>query len=150
MRLSEKQSDFMWMVNDLLSYVSQLDTKFYIKITSWNRTLIEQKLLLEQKRTKTLNSKHLSGLAVDFAWMDNGKPIETFLFLMMGEYWESIGGRWGGRWQVPNGDMDVYHFEYNEKGRREYVKENQDGGGNAGRKTQQDSGGSDDARSAGG
>ena len=110
------------MVHDLLSYVSQLDTKFYIKVTSWTRTPIEQKLLFEQKRTRTLNSKHLSGLAVDFAWMDNGKPIETFLYLQMGEYWESIGGRWGGYWQMPNGDMDVYHFEYNLKRRREYVR----------------------------
>ena len=125
MRLSEKQSDFLWMVHDLWSYVKQIDTgKFYLKVTSWTRTPIEQKLLLENGATKTLNSNHLSGLAIDLQWMDSGQPVnDSPLYLKMGEYWESIGGRWGGRWQMPNGDWDVYHFEYNEKRRRDARKD---------------------------
>jgi len=129
MRLSEKQSDFLWMVNDLLNWIGLMKDMFdrdkiYLRVTSWTRTPIEQKLLFENGATKTLNSKHLSGLAVDLLLMKDGFPIDNSpVYRLMGEYWERIGGRWGGRWKMPNGDWDVYHFEYNEKRRRDAKKD---------------------------
>jgi len=123
MRLSEKQADFFDMICELHDVVKPLlnSDGFYIKVDSWKRTPVEQQLLYENKRTNTLNSMHLSGLAVDFIIYKDGQPQngDCAIYTFMGEYWEASGGRWGGRWKVPSGEWDVYHFEYNEKKRRE-------------------------------
>ncbi len=94
-----------------------------IVILSWKRTEDEQRLLVNRGASKTMNSKHLDGLAIDIAFLedieDDGKinwiPDK---YKELGEYWESIGGRWGGRF----GDnpatekvegWDSGHFELN-------------------------------------
>ena len=123
MRLSEQQSDFFWMVVDLGNFAKKLfnDDGIYLKVQQWNRTLEEQRKLYDRGLTKTLRSKHLNDLAVDFQLMKNGQPIyESPIYAQLGGYWKSIGGVWGGDWRMPNGDYDVYHFEYNLKKRLEY------------------------------
>ena len=53
------------------------------------------------------NSKHKTRLAVDLMLDINGTwQRSTEAYRPLGEYWESIGGRWGGRWEDGN------HFEY--------------------------------------
>jgi hypothetical protein len=32
-------------------------------------------------------------------------------YTTLGQYWESLGGVWGGRWKEP---FDPYHFEWSE------------------------------------
>ena len=125
MKLSQKQSDFLWMVHDLLTYTKQIvndpdtGTGIYIKITEWNRTKETQAEYVRKGVSSTMNSKHLVGLAVDFAVMRDGQFLKnSIVYLLMGIYWEKIGGTWGGRWTVPK---DPYHFEYNEKKRQEYL-----------------------------
>lgn len=55
-------------------------------------------------------STHKLRLAVDFNLFKNGKYLpSTEAHKPLGEYWESIGGTWGGRF----GDGNHYSFEHN-------------------------------------
>jgi len=121
MKLSEKQADFLWMVVELLQYVKvalEVDETF-IKVTSWTRTIQQQLMLYKSGKSKTMKSKHLLGLAVDFALFKDGKfLIDNPLYNIMGMKWKAMGGVWGGDWSF----HDPYHFEYNERKRLEYQK----------------------------
>jgi len=65
------------------------------------RTLAQQQELLDSGKSKTLKSKHLEGLAVDLILFEGPTPIYSgILYRALGEYWESQGGRWGGRFGV--------------------------------------------------
>ena len=134
MKLSEKQSDFLWMVYELLTYTRKIlgdkdvGDGLYIKVTEWNRTKETQKEYVKKGVSSTMNSKHLVGLAVDFAVMKDGQFLKkSALYLLMGIYWEKIGGTWGGRWNVPK---DPYHFEYNETKREKYLESQRRPGSN--------------------
>lgn len=71
-------------------------------------------------RSRTMDSRHACWLAIDVAlWddMDKDGTVDKFeicwkgdaRYITLGQYWESLGGVWGGRWEVPN---DPYHFEW--------------------------------------
>lgn len=124
MILSRQQADFLKMFHDLMTFTYRIIDNpsmkgLYLKVNQWNRTFAEQKKLFKEKRTKTLNSKHLKGLAVDLLFMKSGKPLyESPLYEIMGNYWEGIGGVWGGSWKF----RDVFHFEYDLDRRKEWKK----------------------------
>ena len=125
MRLSKKQSDFIFMIAQMLDNIHtyQVDCRVYIKVTSHIRTSNQQLELYKDKKSRTLNSRHLYGLAMDFAPItENGREVfyDSMILDMMGEFWESIGGVWGGNWK---NFVDRPHFEYNEKKRNEYLKQ---------------------------
>lgn len=49
------------------------------------------------------NSFHNLGLAIDINLFKYGKYLtKTSDHLPLGEYWESLGGTWGGRWEDGN------------------------------------------------
>lgn len=55
------------------------------------------------------NSLHRKRLAIDLNLFKDGKFLSTTeAHLPLGEYWESIGGSWGGRFQ----DGNHYSLEY--------------------------------------
>lgn len=67
------------------------------------------------------NSKHIKSLALD-VWIDPDGKHPVFhgdtrfkdaekLYFQLGVFWESMGNKWGGRFKMPNGNYDVYHFE---------------------------------------
>lgn len=67
--------------------------------------------------------KHQQWLAIDIAiWddLDEDQVIDKDeirfnndpRYQILGEYWESLGGVWGGRWKDPH---DPFHFEYGDK-----------------------------------
>ena len=59
------------------------------------------------------NSLHKKRLAVDFNLFKNGEYLtKTDDYLILGEYWESIGGSWGGRFNDGN------HFSLEHEGVR--------------------------------
>lgn len=73
-------------------------------------------------RSRTKDGLHPKWLAIDLAtWVDinkdgvvnkdeirwSGDPHYTAL----GEFWEGLGGVWGGRWKDP---CDPYHFQWGE------------------------------------
>lgn len=87
------------------------------------RTQEQQDIYLKTGKTKTKHSKHLVSLAVDFLVFKDGKYIdgktkeELELLRPLGEFWEGLGGRWGGRFgvQPKNYDKEIGwdsgHFE---------------------------------------
>lgn len=85
------------------------------------RTRAEQKRLFDAKLSKTLNSKHLVGKAIDIApypldW-DNQKRFYFFAGMILSAAHElDIKIRWGGDWDMDNDlddqkFMDLVHFE---------------------------------------
>ena len=58
------------------------------------------------------NSLHILRLAVDLNLFRDGQYLSsTESHRPLGEYWESIGGSWGGRFSKPDGNH--YSLEYN-------------------------------------
>lgn len=61
------------------------------------------------------NSLHLQRLAIDLNLFKNGIYLtETEDYRPLGEYWESLGGSWGGRFSKPDGN----HFSIAHNGVR--------------------------------
>jgi peptidoglycan L-alanyl-D-glutamate endopeptidase CwlK len=100
MRLRAKQAKFWLKVAQVMLKAAEWRTP--IVILDWDRTAEEQMRLVERGASKTLNSKHISGLAVDFAFLDDIEDDGTInwdneKYRPLGEYAESIGLTWGGR-----------------------------------------------------
>lgn len=122
MTLREKQSNFATMVGKLLFKALLLGTP--VVILELYRSLETQRGYVARGVSKTLNSKHLEGLAIDLAFlsdiMDDGKiNYNQDKYRTLGEYWEGFGGRWGGRFgDDPATDKvegwDAGHFEFSE------------------------------------
>lgn len=99
----------------------------YVKLQELNRTIQEQKENVRKGTSKTLDSRHLDKLAVDMYIYDMGTkaPVEDLeQYRSLGEYWESLGGRWGGRFglenmskneQNANLGWDPFHYEFTRK-----------------------------------
>jgi len=122
MTLREKQAAFWPLVAMLILKARDLGTP--ILIIEWVRTARQQQLLVAKGASKTLKSRHLDGLAVDIAFLsdiqDDGRlNYEPDKYKELGEYWESLGQRWGGRFgDDPKTERiegwDAGHFEYKE------------------------------------
>lgn len=68
-----------------------------------------------KKSYSSANSLHKSRLAVDFNLFKDGKYLTTTeAHKPLGEYWESIGGAWGGRFSNPDGN----HYSLEHQGRK--------------------------------
>lgn len=124
MTLRERQSVFLIMDAKLVLKANELGTP--IVCMSWIRTQQEQAMLVAKGASKKIDSKHLEGLAKDYCFLadlkDDGKiNFDIEKYRALGEFWESIGGRWGGRFgdnpttpQIEG--WDAGHFEYIQKG----------------------------------
>lgn len=94
--LSERQCEFTEKQALLVLFAVKLG--YRVKGQEWNRTLAQQESYVRQGVSKTLNSRHIDKLAVDLVLFKNGNAITSGEdFRALGEYWESLGGRWGGR-----------------------------------------------------
>ena len=112
----DQYTKFIFMLIRLLLFAYR--KRIPIRGGSWNRGLEECRRNVE-KGTGILNSKHRYSLAVDLwiaagpngrqiTWTRRGDTSETIdQFRAMGEYWEKLGGVWGGRFER----FDPYHFE---------------------------------------
>lgn len=109
MKLSEKQQVFTLNIARLINKADEL----CIGMTfghAW-RSQQEQRRLFQLGKSKTLNSKHLQRLAVDFNFFINGKLTYKKKDLQeLGDYWESLNKKnsWGGNWKS---FLDTPHFE---------------------------------------
>jgi hypothetical protein len=120
MTLREKQTEFWSMVARLINRATVLGTPIFI--AEWMRTWEQQTVLVARKASKTMNSKHLQGLAVDVIFLadvqdDSAVNYTADAYRSLGEFWEEMGGRWGGRFgDNPDTDKvegwDAGHFEY--------------------------------------
>lgn len=83
------------------------------------RTLEQQKIYFNTGRSKTMDSRHLQRLAVDFNIFQNGILInDPKVIQPLGEFWMSLNtdNRWGGDWNRNHSILDEtfkdpYHFE---------------------------------------
>lgn len=95
---------------------------FKIKIHELNRDIETQKKYVVEGKSKTMNSRHLDKLAADLVLVKDGMVItDGEVFRPLGVYWESLGGRWGGRFgleNLPRAEQDAKlgwdspHFEF--------------------------------------
>jgi len=115
--LQKRQCDFTSAVSKLIVHAIVLG--YEVKVAEWNRLLVTQQDYVARGVSWTLDSRHLDNLAVDIYIFKDGVIImggEPYRAL--GEYWESIGGRWGGRFGLKPDEYsieigkDPVHFEF--------------------------------------
>ncbi len=108
MKLSEKQREFAHDFNRLLSYIYNT-TKLQITLGEVHRPRWVQEIYFKQGKSSLKSGHHQRKLAVDlFLWKDGKILWSGPEYEKAGEFWESIGGKWGGRWRKP---FDPYHFQ---------------------------------------
>ena len=135
MTLGERQCDFTSAVAKLVAFANGRGLR--VKVQEWNRLLETQLRYVQEKKAKTTDSRHLDLLAVDLVIIKDGRALNTGApadneeYRPLGEYWESLGGRWGGRF-VDKGEFkfknnrpfdpardigwDPCHFEFTKAG----------------------------------
>ena len=119
MGLRDKQTVFAGMLGRLLCKAEDLGVP--VCILEMYRSVETQKGYVARGVSKTMSSKHLSGLAVDLCFIadlkDDGKMnYKAEDYRRLGEFWESLGGTWGGRWgddktTEPIDGWDAPHFQ---------------------------------------
>lgn len=110
MTLGEKQRKFTRMVADLIVWAYQNGYEL-----TWGEAwrTPEQAALNAAKGTGIARSLHIDRLAVDLNLFKNGQFLQTTDdHKPMGEFWESIGGTWGGRFKDGN------HYSLEHDGRK--------------------------------
>jgi len=75
-------------------------------VTSGRRTVQRQQELIAQGLTTATLSHHLNGRAVDIAFLGIPNAPRDW-YAAGGALWELMGGRWGGRFSIP----DILHFD---------------------------------------
>lgn len=100
--------DFLYKIASLLTKAKDLSIPLIC--FTFYRSQSEQDKMVEEGKSFTRHGKHTKWLAMDFVIYENGKCIweNDFRYNILGVYWESLGGTWGGRWNNLN---DIYHFE---------------------------------------
>ncbi|WP_145482141.1 M15 family metallopeptidase [Yersinia rohdei] len=107
MTLSEKQAVFTVMIAQLINWADERG--YRLTFGEAYRTL-EQAALNAKSGKGIANSLHTQRLAVDFNLFVNGQyQTSTETYKPLGEYWESIGGTWGGRFK----DGNHFSLEHN-------------------------------------
>ena len=100
MTLRQKQSKFVRMVSLLIQFATERGYELTFG-DAWAKSGHKE------------NSNHYKRLAIDLNLFKDGRYLtETEDHLPLGEFWESIGGSWGGRFE----DGNHYSLEHN--GRR--------------------------------
>ncbi|MGK6796171.1 M15 family metallopeptidase [Serratia marcescens] len=113
MTLSEKQQLFTMMIAQLIYWA---DERGYRLTFGEAYRTPEQAARNAKTGAGIANSLHTQRLAVDFNLFINGQyQTQTEAYLPLGEFWESIGGSWGGRFKSrPDGN----HFSLEHNGVR--------------------------------
>lgn len=112
MKLSDKQAKFTVMIANLILWA---DKKGYKLTFGEAYRTPEQAELNARKGLGIRNSLHTQRLAVDFNLFINGEyKTGSESYRPLGEYWESLGGSWGGRFSRPDGN----HFSLEHNGIR--------------------------------
>lgn len=100
MTLGKKQEKFSIMLMDLLTYIHQ----------EGYRVRMGHVFRCENCKTGKKNSLHKLKLAADINLFKDGVYLaKTEDHIKFGEFWESLGGSWGGRFN----DGNHYSLEHN-------------------------------------
>lgn len=112
MTLSQKQQQFTQMVGQLIAW--SFANGYALTLGEAYRTP-EQAKLNAASGAGIANSLHIQRLAIDFNLFIGGVwQTDSKAFLPLGEFWESLGGSWGGRFKKPDGN----HFSLEHNGVR--------------------------------
>ncbi|WP_279050100.1 M15 family metallopeptidase [Cedecea davisae] len=110
MTLSEKQQLFAVNIAQLILWANERGLR--VTFGEAYRTQ-EQAAINAKKGSGISNSLHTQRLAVDLNLFVNGQyKTKTEDYLPLGEYWESLGGAWGGRFKS-NPDGNHFSLEHN-------------------------------------
>lgn len=110
MTLREKQSKFVQMVGQLIAWAYANGYELTFGEALRTNAQAEKNAA---SGAGIINSLHLIRLAVDFNLFINGEyKTDTPSYRPLGEYWESIGGAWGGRFTRADGN----HFSLEHNG----------------------------------
>ncbi|EOG6953848.1 M15 family metallopeptidase [Yersinia ruckeri] len=113
MTLSEKQQLFTQLTAQLIQWAGERG----YRLTYGEAYRTPEQAALNAKSGKGIsNSLHTQRLAVDFNLFINGQyQTKSEAYQPLGEYWESLGGSWGGRFKsTPDGN----HFSLEHNGVR--------------------------------
>ena len=117
MKLSEKQRKFSLMYAKLVLFAYARGME--VTMGEAFRTPEQQALHRKAGRSRVARSKHQDRLAVDLNLFIDGRYVrDKNKYRALGEKWEKLGGRWGGRFGVKPEDYstkvgwDAGHFEY--------------------------------------
>lgn len=117
MSLREKQSLFLFNIHKLIEWVYR--NGFELTFGEAYRTQEQQQIYFNTGRSKTLNSRHIQRLAIDFNIFRNGLLINSPVDIKpIGDYWVTLhtDNVWGGDWDRDGSVLDEtfkdpYHFE---------------------------------------
>ncbi len=111
MTLSEKRQLFAQLIAQLIVWAG--DNGYRLTFGEAYRTPA-QAALNARAGTGIRNSLHTQRLAVDFNLFINGVyQTKTEAYAPLGEYWEKLGGTWGGRFKS---NPDGNHFSLEHQG----------------------------------
>lgn len=97
MSIRKRQSEFAYAVSLLILHAYQLGYEITFG-DAWSNPCPICKFYIHKK-----NSRHRDRLAIDLNLFWNGKYLDkTQDHSILGEYWRSIGGIWGGVWDDGN------------------------------------------------
>ena len=109
--LGQKQQRFTRMVGLLIEYAYQNDYRLTFG-DAYRDPRVHGDVGVK-KSYSSANSLHKSRLAVDFNLFKDGQFLTTTeAHRPLGEYWESLGGTWGGRFNDGN------HYSLEHRGRK--------------------------------
>jgi peptidoglycan LD-endopeptidase CwlK len=103
---------------ELVKVIREAATRTKFRVTEGLRTPERQKMLVAQRKSKTLNSRHISGHAIDFIAigddgiatydMDDMKRVANVVKGVAVEQGVKIqwGGDWPGAWDSPHVELD--------------------------------------------
>lgn len=117
MSLQKKQSVFTFNIHLLIEYAYKQG--YELTFGEVFRTLEQQKIYFDSGRSKTMNSRHIQRLAVDFNIFKDGALInDPKIIQPLGNFWITLNtdNVWGGDWNRNNNLLDEtfidpYHFE---------------------------------------
>lgn len=105
-KLVDRQSKFLLMVCSLIQWST---SKGYTVTGGELWRTPEQAKLNASRGLGIVNSLHCERCAIDLNFFREGKMLTGREYLAeVGAYWESLGGRWGGRFKKYD---DSGHFE---------------------------------------
>ena len=113
MTLGQKQRKFTRMVADLIVFA--YEQGYELTLGDAFRDPRVHGPVGQKKSYSSANSLHKERLAIDLNLFKGGKFLtQSEDHRPLGEYWESLGGSWGGRFSSPDGN----HYSLEHGGRK--------------------------------
>lgn len=104
MSLSDKQAEFAVAISRLIIWCHEQG--FKVTKGEAERKQVMQDWYLDHGKTTVKHSRHQDKLAQDLNRLIGNRLAAPEEYRVIGEKWESMGGRWGGRFGVKKENYD--------------------------------------------